>query len=411
MIYGCIGEQLPHSFSREIHEAIGGYAYELMEIPPDRLDQFMRERPFRAINVTIPYKQAVMPHLSWISDTARAIGAVNTVVNRDGRLYGYNTDFHGLSRLIRRLGLDLRGKNALILGTGGTSKTALYTARALGAARVERVSRTARDGALSYDQACARADTDVIINTTPCGMFPHREGRPIALTSFPYLSGVVDAIYNPLRSRLVLAARAQGVPAEGGLYMLVAQAVRAAEIFRDTALPEGLTDEIYRKILREKEDVVLIGMPGSGKSTVARILGERLARPVADVDDLVAGKAGMSIPEIFARFGETRFRDLESEVISSLADGGGRIVATGGGTILRAQNVEALRQNGRLFLLDRPLDQLLPSGDRPLGDTRAKIEALYRQRMPLYRAAADDVVASSAIAEETARDIEGRWKR
>ena len=411
MIYGCIGEQLPHSFSREIHEAIGGYAYELREIAPDRLDAFMAERSFRAVNVTIPYKQAVMAHLSWLSDTARAIGAVNTVVNREGLLYGYNTDFDGLSRLIRRLGLDLRGKNILILGTGGTSRTALYTARTLGAARIERVSRTARGGALTCEQALQRVDTDVIINTTPCGMFPHRDELPIALEGFPRLSGVIDAIYNPLRSRLVLSARSRGVPAEGGLYMLVAQAVRASEIFLGTRYPDGLTDEIYGKILRRKENIVLIGMPGSGKSTVARALGARLSRPVADLDDLAARKAGMSIPEFFARFGEAGFRDLESEVVASVADGSGQIIATGGGTILRGKNVEALRQNGRLFLLDRPLDELMPSADRPLGDTREKIERLYRQRTPLYRAAADEIVASSAIAEETAREIEGRWNR
>ena len=411
MIYGCIGEHLRHSFSREIHEAIGDYAYELKEIAPDRLDRFMAERPFRAINVTIPYKQAVMPHLCWMSETARAIGAVNTVVNRDGLLYGYNTDFFGLSRLIRRLGLDLGGKNVLILGTGGTGKTAVYTARALGAARVERVSRTAREGALTYDQALARADTDVIVNATPCGMFPRRDGLPIPLDAFPNLSGVVDAVYNPLRSRLVLAARSRGIPAEGGLYMLVAQAVRAAEIFRGMSCPDGLTDAIYQEKRREKENIVLIGMPGSGKSSVARALGRRLNRPVADVDDLVARRAGMTIPEIFARFGEARFRDMESEVVSALADDGGQVVATGGGTILREKNVEALRQNGRLFLLDRPLEELLPRSDRPLGDTREKVERLYRDRMPLYRAAADETVVSRAVAEETARDIEGRWNR
>ena len=404
MIYGCIGEHLPHSFSREIHEQIGDYAYELREIAPDGLDSFMRECPFKAINVTIPYKQAVIPYLSWISETAAEVGAVNTIVNRNGRLYGYNTDFDGLSALIRRTGLILAGKRVLILGTGGTSRTALLVARDMGAARVDRVSRTAREGALTYEEAL-KGDADVIINTTPCGMFPNRDAMPVQPAAFASLGGAIDAIYNPLRSRLVLAARRLGIPAEGGLYMLVAQAVRASEIFCDAQYPDGLADEIYRNTLRRKENIVLIGMPGSGKTTVARLVGQRLGRPVVDTDERVVQKAGMSIPDIFARFGEARFRDLESEVISELADGVGQVVATGGGAVLREGNIEALRQNGRIFLLDRPLAELTPTEDRPLGNTRGKIERLYRERMPLYRAAADEAVDSAATPEETAMTV------
>ena len=408
-MYGCIGEHLPHSFSREIHELIGDYAYELKEITPDGLDEFMRNRDFRAINVTIPYKQAVMPHLAYISETARSIGAVNTIVNREGTLHGYNTDFDGMTRLIHRMGLDFSGCKVLILGTGGTSKTALHVARALGAASVFRVSRTAREDALTYEQAMEKhADADFIINTTPCGMFPHAEEQPVFLQGFTRLKGLVDAIYNPLRSNLVLEARAMGVPAEGGLYMLVAQAVRAAEIFRDTQYPEELTDGIYARILREKENIVLIGMPASGKSTVSRQVAQDLKRDVVDTDTLIVQKAGMLIPEIFARYGEARFREIESEVIRELSGKNGLVIATGGGAVLRQENVTRLKRNGRLFLLDRSLSELLPTADRPLANSREKIERLYRERMPVYRAAADEIVPVARTPRETAKDIESR---
>ena len=409
MMYGCIGEHLPHSFSREIHEQIGDYAYELREIAPEALDDFLRARPFKAINVTIPYKQAVMPQLDWISETARAIGAVNTIVNREGRLYGYNTDFDGLIRLIQRLGLDLAGKKVLILGTGGTSRTALYAVRNLGAAEVLRVSRTAREGAITYAEAAeGHGDAQFIINTTPCGMYPHPGETPLPLAPFARLEGVVDAVYNPLRTRLVLEAQAQGIPAEGGLYMLVAQAVRAAEIFRDARFPEALAGEIYEKTRRRKENIVLIGMPDSGKSTVAGVLGARLNRPVVDADARIEERAGMPIAAIFARYGEAYFRDLESGILSEIAAESGLVVATGGGAVLRSENVAALRQNGRLFLLDRPLEALMPSDERPLGNTREKIERLYRERQPVYRAAADEIIASGATPEATAAEIESR---
>ena len=401
--YGCIGEHLPHSFSREIHGEIGTYAYDLKELTPEELPGFMTARGFMGINVTIPYKQAVIPFLDEISETARAIGAVNTIVNRNGKLYGYNTDLYGLTRLIRRIGLDLSGKKVLVLGTGGTSRTASYAAEKLGARVVYRVSRTSREGSLSYEEVLQNhTDAEIILNTTPCGMFPKPAEQPLLLEPFTRLEGVVDAIYNPLRSRLVLDARSRGIPAEGGLYMLVAQAVRASELFLDTSYPEDLTDRIYNRILRRKENLVLIGMPGSGKSSVGAILTETTGKPLADTDRLIVEKAGKPIPDIFREDGEPAFRDLESEVIRELSLQGGQIISTGGGAVLRPENVTMLRQNGRLFWLDRDPDSLVPTDDRPLADTVAKMKTLYQEREPIYRASADVIIPVFGTPESTA---------
>ncbi len=403
LIYGCIGEHLPHSFSREIHGEIGSYAYELKELTPEELPGFMTSRGFMGINVTIPYKQAVIPFLDEIDETARAIGAVNTVVNRDGKLYGYNTDLYGLTRLIRRIGLDLSGKKVLVLGTGGTSRTASYAAEKLGARVVYRVSRTSREGSLSYEDVLRdHTDAQIILNTTPCGMFPRPAEQPLSLEFFTRLEGVADAIYNPLRSRLVLDARSRGIPAEGGLYMLVAQAVRASELFLNMSYPDDLTDQIYDRILRRKENLVLIGMPGSGKSAVGKILTETTGKPLADTDQLIVEKAGKSIPEIFREDGEPAFRDLESEIIRELSLQGGQVISTGGGAVLRPENVTLLRQNGRLFWLDRAPDSLVPTDDRPLADTAAKMKQLYQEREPVYRASADMIIPVFGTPEDTA---------
>jgi len=403
LIYGCIGEHLPHSFSREIHGEIGSYAYELKELTPEELPGFMTSRGFMGINVTIPYKQAVIPFLDEIDETARAIGAVNTVVNRDGKLYGYNTDLYGLTRLIRRIGLDLSGKKVLVLGTGGTSRTASYAAEKLGARVVYRVSRTSREGSLSYEDVLRdHTDAEIILNTTPCGMFPRPAEQPLSLESFTRLEGVADAIYNPLRSRLVLDAHSRGIPAEGGLYMLVAQAVRASELFLNMSYPDDLTDQIYDRILRRKENLVLIGMPGSGKSAVGKILTETTGKPLADTDQLIVEKAGKSIPEIFREEGEPAFRDLESEIIRELSLQGGQVISTGGGAVLRPENVTLLRQNGRLFWLDRDPDSLVPTDDRPLADTAAKMKQLYQEREPVYRASADMIIPVFGTPEDTA---------
>ena len=409
MMYGCIGEHLPHSFSREIHRRIGGYAYELRELTPEALPDFLLEKDFRGINVTIPYKQAVIPFLDQIDETARAIGAVNTVVNRNGELWGWNTDLDGLTGLLRRAGVSPMGRKVLVLGTGGTSRTAAFAAEKLGAAQVLKVSRTAREGAVTYEEALrAHTDAEIIINTTPCGMYPHPDASPLPLKGFTRLRGVADVVYNPLRTRLVQEARALGIPAEGGLYMLVAQAVCASEHFLNRTWPEDMAEQTYRGILREKENLVLIGMPGCGKSAAGRELAARTGRPLIDTDRLITEKAGKPIPEIFRDEGEETFRRLETEVVCEVSLQGGRIISTGGGAVLRPENVAALKQNGRLFWLDRNPDSLVPTEDRPLADSAEKIRALYVRREPVYRAVADEVIPVRGTPAETAVEIESR---
>ena len=409
MKYGCIGEHLPHSFSKEIHGCIADYEYELKELAPDELPGFLMSRDFLGVNVTIPYKQAVIPYLDHISETALEIGAVNTVVNRGGALWGYNTDLDGLTGLIRRTGLDLSGRKVLILGTGGTSRTAAYAARKLGASRILKVSRTAGENVVTYEEALRdHTDAEIILNTTPCGMYPHPDAQPLVLRPFTHLIGIVDVVYNPLRTRLVLEARSLGLSAEGGLFMLVAQAVRASELFLDTAYPETLADSVYTQILRRKENRVLIGMPGSGKTSVGRALAGLTGLPFLDTDQLIVEKAGKPISDIFADSGEEAFRDLESGVIRDVALQGGRIISTGGGAVLRPENVIALRWNGRLFWLDRDPESLVPTADRPLADTAAKMKQLYARREPVYRSAADEIIPVRGTPEDIAGIIESR---
>lgn len=407
MQYGCIGEHLTHSFSREIHGALTDYLYELKEIPMGQLDDFMTGRDFRAINVTIPYKQDVIPHLKEIDPMAAAIGAVNTVVNRNGELYGYNTDFGGMSALIRRAGIDLQGKKVLILGTGGTSKTAMAVAQSMGAAQIYKVSRTEGAHVLTYEQVKSdHLDAQILINTTPRGMFSRESGMPIDSELFPELSGVVDAVYNPLRTEFILKARKLGVPAAGGLYMLVSQAVLASEIFLDTKYPEDVTEQVYRKVKSSKENIVLTGMPGSGKSTVGKLLAQKLGRTYADTDERITEKTGMTPAQIITQQGETAFRDIETQVIRELSASNSTVIATGGGAILRAENVDALRMNGKLFFLDRPVDQLIPTQDRPLSSTKEAVLKRFSERYPIYNATADVVVPNKTTAEAAATLVE-----
>ena len=406
MQYGCIGEHLTHSFSREIHAQLRDYLYELKEIPLGGLDAFLAKRDFKAINVTIPYKQDVIPYLKEVEPTAAAIGAVNTVVNRDGDLYGYNTDFGGMADLIRRTGIDLTGKKVLILGTGGTSKTAMAVARQLGAASVQKVSRTEKPGVLTYEEVLANhLDAQVLINTTPRGMFSRESGMPIDPACFSNLCGAIDAVYNPLRTEFVLKARSMGVPAAGGLYMLVRQAVLASEIFLDTKYPDPVTETVYRRIRSEKENIVLTGMPGCGKTTVGKLLAEDMSRPFLDTDLLIEEETGCTPAQIISCRGEAAFRQIESSVIRKIADRTGCIIATGGGAVLRPENVDLLRGNGKIFFLDRPVEQLLPTEDRPLSSSKEAILQRYKERYPIYTATSDVVIENACTAEAAAERV------
>ena len=404
MEYGLIGEKLGHSFSREIHQRLGGYDYRLQELTPAQLPAFLEKRDFRGINVTIPYKQTVIPLLDEVDPNAAAIGAVNTIVNRRGRLCGYNTDYDGMAALARHAGLTLKNKNVLILGTGGTSRTAMTVAADLGAAEIRRVSRTGRGDAITYEQA-ADLPVQVLINTTPCGMYPGCDGQPMDLSRFGWLEGVLDAVYNPLRTRLVLQARDNGARGQGGLYMLVAQAAAACRLFLDRPLPDGALDSVYRAIHGQKQNIVLTGMPGSGKSTVGRVLARQLGRELVDTDTEIIRLAKKPIPEIFAQRGERGFRDLESQVIQEVSRRTGLVIATGGGAILREENVRSLRQNGRIYFLDRPAEDILPTDDRPLARDMEAVRQRYAERYPRYTSTADAAVPVRGSAEDVAAAI------
>lgn len=408
MEFGCIGERLPHSFSREIHARIGDYAYALCELRPEEVAPFLKAHDFCGVNVTIPYKQTVIPYLDVVDSLADEVGAVNTVVNRNGRLFGYNTDVIGMERLAAFAGISLCGKKVLILGTGGTSRTAFAVAKRAGAKEILKVSRMAKEDAVSYEEAYEKHENaDVIINTTPCGMYPQPFAAPIDISRFSSLSGVLDAVYNPLKTQLVLAAQGVGIPAAGGLYMLVSQAVAAYEYFFDVTAPSDLAEQIFHDLYTEKQNIVLIGMPGSGKSTVGKLLAGKTGRAFTDTDALVEKEAGVSIAELFRTRGERFFRDLETEVIKREAANTCRVIATGGGAVLRKENINALRMNGRIYFLDRPPELLIPTDDRPLGNTREAIFERYRERYAIYRSAADSIIPAigepAAIADETER--------
>ena len=403
MNYGLIGRSLKHSYSPLLHEMIGRYEYRLRELEPEDLTYFFQKRDFRGLNVTIPYKQAVIPLLDHVDESAALIGAVNTIVNRDGILWGYNTDLDGLLALLRSFDVDFRGRKVLILGTGGTCRTACRAAQLLGAGEILPVSRNEKPGAITYETACTRhVDAELLINTTPCGTYPDLDGIAIDPARFPRLQGVADVVYNPLSSQLVLRCRELGIPARGGLLMLAAQAAAAVELFTGSPCPDGTASRLEAELLRRKQNLVFIGMPSSGKTSVGRLTAQLLNRPFVDLDEVIATRAGRPVPDIFSD-GEEAFRTLESAAVRDLAHETGLVIATGGGCVLRRENVENLRRNGLLLFLDRPLADLLPTVDRPLADTAEKLARLYRTRRKYYEWAADRTLAVTGGIDATAR--------
>lgn len=410
MEYGLIGARLGHSFSREIHGLLADYEYTLCELDVPGVARLFHERRFRAINVTIPYKETVIPLLDYVSPEAQRIGAVNTVVNRGGRLYGFNTDHSGARALLCHAGIDPRGRRALVLGSGGTSKTLSAVLRDMGAEDIRRVSRTPSGaGQINYADAYERySDAELIVNTTPVGMFPGLGASPIDLSRFPRLCGVADVIYNPLRTLPVLEARQRGIPAEGGLYMLAAQAVFASALFLDKEPDSADIDRVWLQVLRSKQNTVLIGMPSCGKSTVGRRLAALTGKRFIDTDEMITEAAGCDIPTLFRKHGEAGFRALECEAVAAAAKESGTVIATGGGAILDAGNLRALRQNGVICFIDRPLSLLGGTPDRPLAQNDRALAELYAKRYPIYTAAADISVPGDGTVDETAQKLMAR---
>ncbi len=406
MKYGCIGKKLSHSFSKIIHKKIGLYDYELFEIEENQLEDFLLEKNFAAINVTMPYKEKVIPFLDYISEEAKNIGAVNTIVKKDGNLYGYNTDFLGMKSLIEKNRIDVKGKKVLVLGSGGTSKTANAVLSALGAAEVITVSRSSRENSISYEQ-CNKLhnDAQIIVNTTPVGMFPNIDNAPIEIDNFYRLEAIVDAIYNPLRTVLVSNGIRKNIKAVGGLYMLVAQAFYAAQFFIDKELDKSIIDKIYNELLLEKENIVLIGMPGCGKSTIGKILASELGKDFIDSDDEIVRLANKPIPKIFEKIGEKGFREFEAEAIRKIASRQNCVIATGGGAILNENNVNMLKMNGRVFFIDRDIKFLVTSDDRPLSSNRVLLEKRYAERYDKYVASCDVIIHASQEINENVSAI------
>ena len=401
---GLLGEKLGHSFSPRIHQELGGYEYRLYEKSPQELEVFLKSGDFDGLNVTIPYKQTVIPYCAGLSPRAQAIGSVNTLVRRaDGSLWGDNTDYDGFFAMLEQANISLDGKKALVLGSGGASKTVQAVLRDRGASVVV-ISRSGPD---SYDNLDRHADARLVVNTTPVGMYPKNGAAALDIRRFPRCEAVLDVVYNPARTRLMLDAEACGIPAFGGLLMLVEQARRAAEIFTGNQIDAAVTGRLTAKLARETQNIALIGMPGCGKTTVGRALADLLGRPFYDADEQIEARAGRKIPDIFAQDGEAAFRRLETEVLAELSRQSGAVIATGGGVVTREENRDLLRQNSTVVWLQRELHSL-PLTGRPVSQSRP-LNELAAERMPLYRAWSDAAVEVCG-PEETAKAIQRELK-
>ncbi len=385
MKYGLIGEKLGHSFSKTIHEKLADYIYDLYPLPKEELSSFFEKKEFHAINVTIPYKIAVMDYLDEIDERAKAVGSVNTIVNRNHKLSGYNTDFGGFLYLLQHNNIEIKNKKVLVLGKGGASKAVIAVLRHMQAKQIVTVYYKESPGTITYE-VCEKlhCDADVIVNTTPVGMYPDLQGCPINLEPYKNCKAVVDIIYNPIKTRLVLEGEKRNMIAVGGMEMLIAQAKYAVEIFLNTSIAEYKIDKIYKELLFEKKNVVLIGMPSSGKTTIGKELANRLQKDFVDIDEQIVLKIGMTISAYFEQFGEDDFRDVEQEVIKEFAGKNNLVISTGGGCIKRTENMMYLSMNGVILLIQRELAKLVVGEGRPLSSSTTALEKMYQERLPLY---------------------------
>lgn len=398
--FGLLGRKLGHSWSPQIHALLCGYKYGLYEVEPEALGDFLQTTALSGMNVTIPYKKDVVPYCAALSDAAKRIGSVNTLVRTVAGWYGDNTDYAGFIAMVERCGVPVRGRKTLVFGSGGASLAVLAALRDLGAEPIVNISRSGPD---NYENLSRHADAEILVNTTPLGMYPDVDSAPVSLDAFPQCAAVLDVVYNPTRTRLLMDAEARGIPCAGGLTMLVAQARRSAEQFQNAPIDGEKVEEIVRILERRMQNIILIGMPGCGKSSIGRALAERTGRPLIDADERIAERAGMTIPQIFASEGEAGFRRREAEVLAELGMGSGAVIATGGGCVTRAENYPLLHRNGVIFWIKRDI-ALLPSAGRPLSQ-RDGPEALYRERKEKYAAFADFTIENDETVGQAAEKI------
>jgi len=401
MKYGLIGEKLAHSFSPEIHKEFGNDDYVLCPIKKDKLADFLRAKDFCGINVTIPYKQDVIPYLDEIDKTAEQIGAVNTIIkDKNGKLIGYNTDCYGFSALLSYNNISVKNKKCLVLGSGGASKTACHV---LNESQVSECIVISRHGENNYENISSHYDADIIINTTPLGMYPENGKSAVDCSLFKNLQAAVDLIYNPRKTKFLLEAQKNNIATADGLYMLVAQAKRAAELFFGKPILDTETERVYRKIERQITNIVLIGMPSCGKTTIGQLIANKMKRTFVDTDEKIRTDSGMDLTDIIKNNGEPFFRTLETAAVKQIGKATGIVIATGGGIVTKNENFHPLKQNSLIFYLQRPLDKLISDG-RPLSSTKEKIAALFEVRSPLYESLADYKVNSDNL-EEAADEI------
>lgn len=406
MRYGLIGEKLGHSFSKIIHEKLADYTYDLIPLSLEELDVFMREKAFSAINVTIPYKETVIPYLEEIDPKAAKMGAVNTVVQRNGKLFGYNTDYFGFRYMLEHNHIQIAGKKVLVLGRGGASKAVIAVLEDMGAAEIHTIYYKIAENTISYETCYAlHTDAQVIVNTTPVGMYPNSGKTPIDLAPFTKLEAVADVVYNPLRTRLVLDALEKGCQAIGGLEMLVGQAKYAVEIFLDQSLPDNAIELVHNELMAERRNLVLIGMSGCGKTTLGKLAAEKLGKTFVDTDAEIIKRIGMSIADYFAAYGEDSFRQVESEVIQEISTQNNLVISTGGGVIKNPENIRWLKGNGTVIWIQRDPELLESGNGRPLVPDQDAVRRLYKERLPLYTAAAETIIENNENEEKALQKI------